>query len=473
MVEPVSATTLLLAKTVVPAVSEYISQRYKEGAQARARQEQIAAEAQAHREQLASEAVSHSKRIEHERWLAQFESEQQAQRDDLEADRRRREELDRRKLDHYPVEQGPGFLRSSLQLGRDDDDDDRLVVLLAPTDSEDASGAAGAGLRVRVEDDLQTHVGSRIRIRRINRPLQWPNHDLYVCDLYDVSALILQISLANGRLMVRLGGCNLGLQRAQDPQSVFRMNWPTADDWSSDDIERLNATGFARTRFPVTLPLRDEQLSALNHELASRIITLCVVTAMDAVYLTSRVGYNEALDNALIAAGAAGDDWPVGLSIDDSLLVDLPYHYLHRVARRLARKDVTGARNDLRYALAALCGGSAGRTDIVALLQEAIDEDRLVDHHRAKATAVIAAFPPSRWQRAATALLKAPRADRAPAIAESAVVQKTVAPRPPPAAAPTPRSAVLARMLTPQQIAERANEAPLSRRFDHVKREPT
>jgi hypothetical protein len=459
VLDPLSAgTTSFLSKAIVKSAQDYVAQRVKAAAEAQARHETLAAEAQARREQLAADALGRHQRIEHERWLARYEAEAAELRADRESARRRGEEVDRRKLDHYPVAQGPGFLRSSLNLGLGGPENDRLVVLLTPTLSEDTSGQAAAGLRVRVADDLKSFADGRLRTWLIDRPLQWPNHDLYVGDLYDVPALILQISLAQGLLTVRLGGCNLGLQRTEDPKSVYRMRWPTREDWTVEDVDRLNDSGFAGVRFARRVPADAEAFSELNHELASRIIVLCVVAAMDAFYLTRRVGYDELLDDAVRLANLGEDGLSVDPGVDERLLADPGYHHLHRVERRLRRRDVAGARIELRSAMAAIAGVPAADADIEKAVRAAAQSGRLMDHHRAKTLEAIERFPRARWRDRARSLLEQPVA--AEVMAEAPVEV---------AAAASPRldadhELAESRMLTAAQISKRLNSPALVRR---------
>lgn len=397
-----------VGSAVANGVFGYMNTRMQIAAEAQARREQHEADAQARREQLASSGLQERLRRDNERWLRQYDAEQAELQERRAADRALATQLQAQALEHYPIPQGPRFLRESLQLDHEQGAVPRLLILVAPQISEGEADAVGRGLRLQAVDDIQTFARGRLRPWLIDRPLQWPNRDLYLCDLYDVPTVILQISLANGRLSVRLGGCNIGLQRAEDLQPVYQLSWPRAEDWNEETIARLNASGFTETRLPERLPATEEELRRLNHELASRIVALSVAAAADAYHLARETAYEELIDDAVRAAGPAADGWPVETGFDERLLADPPYHYLHCARRRLLRGESKLAKADLRQALALLAGDDDQRRLPTQLAAAAARLGTLRPHHRELALALLAQAPQRTWPASLTAALSAP-----------------------------------------------------------------
>ncbi len=404
-----------VGSAVATGVFGYMNTRMQIAADTQARREQREADADARREQLASSALQEQLRRENERWLREYDAGQAQLREQRAADAALAAQLQTQALEHYPIPQGPRFLRDSLQLDHEEAGERRLLILIAPKIGEEASDEVGRGLRLQAVDDIQTFTRGKLRPWLIDRPLQWPNRDLYVCDLYDVPTVILQISVANGRLSVRLGGCNIGLQRAEDLQPVYRLSWPSPDDWSEETIVRLNESGFTDTHLPVRRPATEEELRRLNHELASRIVALSVVAATDAYYLAHETAYDELIDDAVVAAGPAADGWPADAGFAENLLADPAYHYLHRARRRLLRREDALAESDFRAALAMLAGDDNPRRRLSQLAATAAHLGTLRPHHRDLALALTAQAPRRVWPASLAVALRSPAADLAPA----------------------------------------------------------
>jgi hypothetical protein len=375
--------------TVVKGAVTYITDRQKYAAEAVARREQIVADTQARGEEIKARAGSQRQQQAHERWLAQYQAEQERRRSSEDAARKLAGKIHDMRLDSYPVSEGPGFLHDSLGLADMDTRDPVVVVLLAPALAEELSGEAANGLRLRVEDDLKSYAGPLVRTWRVQRPLVWPNRDLYECDLYDVPALILQTSLSHGRFVVRLGGCNLGLYRAEDPRPVYQLTWPRPEDWTQTDIDRLNAAGFSSARVNVRPPLTDDEVMQLNHEMVSRLMTLSVIAAVDAFYLMHRWAYDEMLDGAIRAAGIDSHNWPVDVGVDERFLVDPAYHLLHRAQRYITRKDPVEAERSFILSMSTLAGDSGDPKDVASVVRAAVRAGTIDKHHRAKALRVL------------------------------------------------------------------------------------
>ncbi|MFN0281221.1 MAG: hypothetical protein ACKVZ6_04555 [Kineosporiaceae bacterium] len=187
----------------------------------------------------------------------------------------------------------------------------------------------------------------------------------------------------------------------QDLQRAYGVNFPGLDQWTEADVRRMNALPTGGTHFNLTVPRDAHELLEVNHELASRIVTLCVVTAIDAYYLMRRGGYEEQIDQAMEIAGVGADDWPSDLALEPDLVVDPAYHLLHSAKRQGRRGHGDVAVHDLRQACLHLIGRAAAHDnlDLATLLLSCRDHPRTSAHHRKALFEAVVALPADYWLR--------------------------------------------------------------------------
>jgi hypothetical protein len=320
----------------------------------------------------------------------------------LRRDAERASRLERIELDNYPFIQGPGKLRSSLELEYPDPTMRPPVVLLAPPAEDSSRPQPWAGLRHRVLEALMVYQGPLLTTRLVDRPFHWPHVDFYQYDLLGIPALILQPLIADDRVGVSLAGCHLvlGGQSVQGLRRVFSTTFPGPGRWRREDVERLPNPPSITT----TDPMDADSLRRLNHELASRVIVLCVIAAIDTFHLQRTIGYDEQFDHAVAATGVAGDDWPVSLGIPLDQMADPAYHLMHTAIRQARRGDGAAAETDIAQAFQRLAGG--GVLSVRDAVIDALASAQMHDKHRLKAIEAIQLLPDgSQWRLVALPLL--------------------------------------------------------------------
>lgn len=275
----------------------------------------------------------------------------------------------------YPIVGGPGTLAGALAL-----DAVRPLVLIVPPRGDGDVTRWGDRLVNRVYTDLGRY-HDILQVRMADRPFQWPHAGLYAEDLVGVPTVIVELLTDRERLDIRVGGCHLGFG---DPavlpmRPMAPLRFPRAEHWTADLVDQLNRSA-PQHLFTLVQPRTDEELADLNHELAARVSTLCVVAMVDCHHLASVPGYDERLDQAMAAAGVVGANWP-DEPMPLPLVADPAYHLLHRAMRRHGRSQRTAADEDVRLAAALLADTDADpRTPLGDLLNAAVTTGRL--HHK-------------------------------------------------------------------------------------------
>ncbi|WP_203744722.1 hypothetical protein [Actinoplanes cyaneus] len=377
-----------LVEAAAKFVSDYAVERAKVAAAVTQRREELAFERERRHEDAAG-----AERLERMRLAADAEAGRMA------ALRDRLRDAEQRLHETYPVRDGPGTLRTTLlQTGSEHSP---LVVLLALPQS-DADNPSWNGLRLRVHAELMQYQNQGlIRIRMPERPFQWPHAALYEYDLAGIPTLVLQIAVDRRYLSVYLGGCDLRVPGLQENMRIYGMRASSKEDWTEVEVTQINATSTTGQRFRLRRPEDEEDLRELDHELASRAISLVVATAIDAFYLMHREAYAEQIDNAITGASLVADDWPADLSMDLDLVVDPAYHLMHSAGRHLRRGNPDAAVRDLRRACVVLLGAPVpDETDTATVLRRAVLSTAPREHHRTKLYEVVTKLPESYAPRA-------------------------------------------------------------------------
>jgi hypothetical protein len=269
-----------------------------------------------------------------------------------------------RMLDGYPMGR-PGHLRASRALVRPDLSTVPPLVLLPPPYGDESSARRWGDMRTRIENDLDA-LQSRglVVIQRLDRPLTWPHHDFYTHDLAGIPTIVVQLSHDLERLSVRLGGCHLGPPDpgpVQDLQLVLELRYRPVSEWTPALLDTLNRTSHRPARYDLAAPLDEVAVQQLNHELASRLVTLAVTAAVDSYHLLTKPGYDEQVDAAVEAAGISPEEWPADSSQPLDQIADPAYHLLHVAARLLRRGDQEAALRAVRAALELFTHAAPGR----------------------------------------------------------------------------------------------------------------
>ncbi|MFI6324046.1 hypothetical protein ACIBG8_41430 [Nonomuraea sp. NPDC050556] len=373
MVDPLSGALLLgkMIDATIGVVSNYAGEKAKLAANTKVRQETFDFE----REKL---ATSQANALELERQKQDFQREMAAAE--------RLKALEQHQRDQYPIADGPGQLRKALMLSRKNNPD-ILTVLLCPPDNEDPSSPTWSGLRGRVYGNLMTYQNRSLAIlRKVDRKFHWVHSDLYEIDLHGIPTLIVQFTVDHKVLDIQLGGCHITGDGVQQLQGVHRLTFPGMSAWTEETVGLFDQ---ARQ-----LPADEADLLELNHTLASRLITVCVVAALDAYYLQRRVAYHEQFDEAVEAAGIFGEDWKADLGIELDLVADPAFHLLHCAKRKARRGDKDGAIEDLNAALRLLAGvQTPAQRTALRLMPDVLRKPETQDHHRAKLREVFELFP--------------------------------------------------------------------------------
>jgi len=401
--DPVSAI-------LVPSVTAYFNERAKAAGTAAGNARAAAAQRELDREQeglrldheARLEIFRANQTLEEERWKAELDRARAEHAAEVESQREQRHQL----LERYPIADGPGKLRRSFSLAWDDPEQAPLLVLFAPLAADE--GTAGSSLLVRVDENLAAQQRSgRLLTWRADRPFTWPDDDLYQFDLAGLSTVIVAVGLERRELRVALGGCHLDGDRFQPLLHTYGLRLPDADAWTDEAVARFNQTFPSSRRYTLGPATSDEALQELSDEYATRVVTLCVVAAMDAFYLLHRVGYDEQIDAAVEAAGVDSEAWPADLGLDQARVQDLPYHQLHSAQRCLRRGDRAAAERELQGAVTVLAGADRAAAAAPAeLVRGAMERGTLMEHHRAKALQVIGGLPARSAWRSVTAALE-------------------------------------------------------------------
>ncbi|MFJ5774648.1 hypothetical protein [Streptomyces sp. NPDC093094] len=398
------------AGEIVSAVSNVLvaGMQYRQAADDRRAAATERRETQAHEEEL--ERLRSDNLREEARLKRQLAQEQASRQ---EADRRTQVQM-KIDLKYYPFHGLPGSIRENLELEYRDLSQKPLLALLMPDAHQE--GSPWHGLRGRVRGDLGSYEQSDLlRVLFTDRHFAWPHARLYDNDLRDLPALIIETSHDMYLLDVRIGGCHLnagrGGSRIQASQQVYVLRFPARTAWTPERVETLNRTASAREAFPLPMPTSDAELMEVNRELASRIVALCVVAAMDGFHLLHRQTYDEHFDKAAEATGLCDDDWPVDLGVPAHMAADPTYHLLHIAERHLGR------------------GATRTALDTVT---EAVGQSHsafLTDKHRDKARYLLGRLPETNDTRALLTRLDArSRAAPAPAAASHPVRPTRTAP---------------------------------------------
>jgi energy-coupling factor transporter ATP-binding protein EcfA2 len=307
---------------------------------------------------------------------------------------------DRIGLQTYPMIEGPGHLREAMTLLSEDLSELPLLVLLAPF-ADETGDSPWAGLREALIRQLgRLEAKGLITVRRLARPASWPHPALYWNDLYGIATLLVEIGLDRQTLDIRLGGCHL-TPGARSPivtlRSVYAMTLPDRDAWSDSRVAAMNATRAPAARLaPPTTP---DATLALNRELAARVITLVIVSGVDAYHLMVSPRYDQQFDIAAADAAVADVDWPADLGIPADLVADPAYHRLHTAARLARRADPAAAERELLAALRVLAEddgdrpGSGAEPGLIELARAVADAG---EPYIAKTTEVLGLFDSDR-----------------------------------------------------------------------------
>ncbi|MGW2640349.1 hypothetical protein [Streptomyces sp. NPDC001348] len=309
---------------------------------------------------------------------------------------------------HYPFDHGPGHLRESFLATYPDPCHRPLLVLLSPVDAAPGRPTPWAGLSERVRADLakyqdETHAA---KICPAQRPLRWPDADLYRGDLAGLPAVVVELGVDREFLSVGIGGCHLvpdALTPLSEVRQVGALRYPRAEEWTAEDIAQLEAGAGGRGVF--TLPSPDDAggLLELNHELAARLITISVMAAVDAYHLMNTPAYDEQSDRVARAAGMAGAAWLPDERIPLDAVRDPAHHLLGRVARvwrTAGAHDQSGragtADDDLLLALSLLAGHDEARGDVpfTELLEAAVGGPLVHDRHLHRLAELSTLVPP-------------------------------------------------------------------------------
>jgi hypothetical protein len=145
-------------------------------------------------------------------------------------------------------------------------------------------------------------------LRKVDRQFHWVHPDLYEIDLHGIPTLIVQFSVDHKLLGIHLGGCHVSSDGVDEMHKVHGLRFPGTAQWTEEALALFG--------YDPKPPADDRELLELNHDLAARLINICLVTALDAYYLLRRRAYAEQFDEAIEAAGIFGDDWPTDLGVD-------------------------------------------------------------------------------------------------------------------------------------------------------------
>lgn len=244
-------------------------------------------------------------------------------------------DMHRLKLDRYPIREGPGELRNSYRY-RNDTDAPPLVLLLP--DARKGSPWVDLPRSVRA---MLMHLTELAAVPRVlDRAIEWPHGQLLEADLLDIPTIVVRTEVLGSRLILELGGCNLGgNQPIRQMVQVTRALLPQPGAWTSDEIRAFEASG---TNVFIAPGEGDpDRERALQLEWAARVVTVAIVAAVDAYHLLRSPGYAEQIDEAVNQLGPSADPHLLA-RIPEQPSVDPAFHQLHR-ARRLRQAGDTPA----------------------------------------------------------------------------------------------------------------------------------
>jgi hypothetical protein len=256
------------------------------------------------------------------------------------ADRRSETEY-QAELKNYPIRDGPGALRSSIEASYPDRGSRPPLVLLLPAGKQ--VDAVWRGLPHLIERSLRAFEHDNVLAPRLaDRSTTWPHQKLIDHDLRDLATIVVVASVLDGVFELRLGGCHLGgAPPVQASRQVVMATLPDPGTWSEAQLELLERTstnGFSRPE-PLDTPRARRQL---QKEWATRLAVLVTIAAVDAYHLRHRVGYDEQLGTAA-ARLSAEFALPLTLPEPRGPLADPVHHLLHTAQRRLDGGDRAGA----------------------------------------------------------------------------------------------------------------------------------
>ncbi|MDI1461050.1 hypothetical protein QEZ54_08745 [Catellatospora sp. KI3] len=321
-------------------------------------QQQIKASRIARAEQRTFETAQADRRFQRELVVEAMRTLRQEELAELEARLRREGALaalrDRTTFDTYPIEEGPGHLRGSLELIAPDLSALPLLVLLPR--AHGTTEPQWNGLRHAIVDALRRQLvaDGLVLLYDAMRTLSWPHAGLYWNDLYGIPTLVVQTTFFQDKLDIGLGGCHLSPGAAAEPiRNVYRHRLVGPEFWTPEIVAELNAGVPASHQFVV--PRSDAGRVQVNVDVAARAVSAVVTAAVDAYYLGSRGGYRARFDEAVALLGrAAPPDWPIDLGVPLAQVADPAFHLLQVASRQSRRGDPAGALATVRHALAVL-----------------------------------------------------------------------------------------------------------------------
>ncbi|RAK31295.1 hypothetical protein B0I29_115101 [Actinoplanes lutulentus] len=318
---------------------------------------QLKAAAVARAEQRAFASGEADRRFERDLALDAVRAARRHEVAELESRLRRNNELAAMKarvgLDTYPVEEGPGHLRESLQLISSDLSALPLVVLLPR-----AHGTAEPqwnGLRHAIIDALRRQLVSDglVILHDAMRTLSWPHAGLYWNDLYGIPTLIVQTTFFHDKLDIGLGGCHLrpGADDAAEMiRNVYRHRLAAPRFWTREVVTEMNAGLPASHQLEV--PESDADRARVNVDVAARAVAAVVTAAVDAYYLGNRLRYRARFDDAAALLGpAAPRELPLDSGVALDQVADPAFHLLQTAARLARRGDPAAAIAAVRRSL--------------------------------------------------------------------------------------------------------------------------
>jgi len=283
----------------------------------------------------------------------------QARRDKLDDDLRALKaarDLDhfRVQLTHYPVFNGPGTLRQSINLLHGDPQTMPPLVLLVPSHADgDATWRPLSHRLLSAVMPLQDKDLAVVRL--VDRHLSWPDAAFVENDLYDLPTIVVLAEVFTGWFTVSLGGCNLGGDFAvRHLTQLASLPLPNLAYWTEPRLASLEAT--SKNNFQRPSPLDTPSAEhVLQLEWVTRISLVAIVAAIDAYHLIRRCGYAEQLDETLALLGPELSA-PLIPSFDEGAVADPAYHLLHRARRQWASGAGEAAAESVSAALEVLAG---------------------------------------------------------------------------------------------------------------------
>lgn len=248
-------------------------------------------------------------------------------------------------LHNYPIRSGPGALRRNIALLAENGPLP-LVVLFVPV--HEVSDPDWHSLPRRFQDALMAMQDLELLALITDRWLSWPDASLVHHDLYDVPTVVVSAEVITGRLVLRLGGCNLGGDETVRPlRQILWLPLPGAMYWTETRLAALESTSSNHFQRPLAdSPLFERELQL---EWATRLAMVGIITAVDAYNLLRRRGYREHLDDVVGVFQSELELANAEIPLD--ALADPAYHLMHQAKRQLAAGAVDAARTSVAQAL--------------------------------------------------------------------------------------------------------------------------